>query len=219
MPPEAFLRARPWLVHMRTTGACMMRRVFLFAARTSINFGKDRLREVAALSRACGSQFSEETVAAMEKHFQENKVETVSKADATFNIKVYFHVISLNSTAAGGNIPDSQIADQIGVLNHDYASTGVTWTLAATDRTVNADWYNHADPDSTQQTQMKAALRKGGAGDLNVYATGRITADDQSLLGYSTFPVDYAGNPKDDGVVILGASLPGGSAAPYNLGR
>ena len=33
-----------------------------------------------------------------------------------------------------------------------------------------------------------------------------------------TFPQDYAGRPSNDGVVVLFSSLPGGSAAPYDLG-
>lgn len=123
-------------------------------------------------------------------------------------------------------------------MNNDYASVGISWVLAGTTRTVNADWFDNAGPDSSQQTDMKSALRQGGVNDLNVYsvefaslsrllARGGIDSSFSSftagsgkgLLGYSTFPFDYASNPKNDGVVFLFSSVPGGTTAPYNLGR
>ena len=61
---------------------------------------------------------------------------------------------------------------------------------------------------------MKSSLRQGDAGDLNMY----ISNPGGGLLGWATFPEWYAGDPLDDGVVVLGASLPGGGAAPYNEG-
>ena len=39
------------------------------------------------------------------------------------------------------------------------------------------------------------------------------------LLGYSAYPSSYSDYPIEDGVVMLFSSLPGGTAAPYNLGH
>jgi hypothetical protein len=125
-------------------------------------------------------------------------------------IPVYVHVITNGSA---GSVSDNQIAQQMSVLNAAYASTGWQFSLVSTDRTSNASWYT-ATPGSSAETQMKNALRQGSADDLNLYLNNM----GQGLLGWATFPSDYSRSPKMDGVVVLSASLPGGSAAPYNLG-
>jgi len=134
-------------------------------------------------------------------------------ATGSVTVNVYWHVINNGTGIANGDIPDSQIASQISVLNAAYASTPFRFTLAGTDRTTNAAWYTTTD-GTTAETQMKTALRKGTAQDLNVYSNNM----GGGLLGWSTFPSSYASSPKMDGVVILFSSLPGGSAAPYNEG-
>ncbi len=132
-------------------------------------------------------------------------------------IPVYFHVIT--SSTGQGAVSTTQINNQIAVLNAAYSgatggvNTPFRFQLVSIDTTINSSWYT-AGPGTTAQTQMKTALRRGGKGDLNIY----VNNIGGGLLGYATFPSSYAGNPKDDGVVCLNASLPGGTAAPYNLG-
>lgn len=128
-------------------------------------------------------------------------------------IPVYWHVINNGSALTNGNIPDSQITGQINVLNAAFSSTGWTFNLVSTDRTTNASWYT-ATNGTTAETQMKNALRQGTADDLNVYSNNM----GGGLLGWATFPSSYASKPKMDGVVVLFSSVPGGTAAPYNLG-
>lgn len=89
------------------------------------------------------------------------------------------------------------------MLNADYAETGVSFTFAGSDFTDNAAWFSGAGPDTSEQTEMKQALRTGGANTLNVYTVGFESGSGAGLLGYATFPVDYRSNPDDDGVVIL----------------
>jgi len=126
-------------------------------------------------------------------------------------INVYFHVIT--SLSGVGDVPDTQITNQLSVLNLAYAPTGWQFVRADVDRTGNDAWYTMT-PGSTAEAQAKAALHRGGAGDLNLY-TANIGG---GVLGWATFPWDYASNPSQDGVVVLYASLPGGTASPYNLG-
>jgi hypothetical protein len=135
----------------------------------------------------------------------------VTATSRVFN--VYVHVINNGTGIANGNVPDTQIAQQISILNAAYQGTGFSFALAGVDRTTNATWYT-MQPSTTAERDAKAALRRGGPGDLNLY-TANLGG---GLLGWATFPANYARAPSDDGVVVLFSSLPGGTAAPYNEG-
>ena len=140
-----------------------------------------------------------------------------ARATGPVRIPVYVHVIQESATV--GVVPVQRIVNQIDVLNDSFdggavggANAGVVFQLIDTDVTINPSWtpMEYGDPE---ETQMKTALREGGARALNFYIL-----DLSTLLGWATFPDEYAGNPQMDGVIVLNESLPGGSAVPYDLG-
>lgn len=92
-------------------------------------------------------------------------------------------------------------------MNEHFSGTGFSFSLVETTRTNNANWFRNANYGTPEQTDMKETLYSGDVQTLNVYSVG--FAD--GTLGYATFPSSYSGNPKDDGVVILYSSVPGGS--------
>lgn len=132
-------------------------------------------------------------------------------------IMVYFHVIT--NTLGDGLVTMRQINDQLAVLNAAYSgatlgfNTPFRFVSAGSRVTANDTWFT-AGPGTAAESAMKTALREGSADDLNVYTSN----PGGGLLGWATFPSSYASKPKDDGVVCLYSSLPGGSAIPYNLG-
>lgn len=139
------------------------------------------------------------------------------RAPGSVTIPVYFHVI--RDSSGNGDVSDSRLDAQINVLNASFSGqTGGTNTpfrfvKVETTRTNNTSWY-FASFGSFEERQMKTALRRGGPYSLNFYTNN----PSDGLLGWATFPWDYSFDPTMDGVVCLNGSLPGGSAAPYNLG-
>ena len=150
----------------------------------------------------------------------EGAVPTVPKRFAA-TVPVYVHVINKGATLADGNVPDSQIQQQITVLNQTFngmrggADTNFNFVLKGVDRTTNEAWFNMA-PNTSQERAAKRALHKGGPDALNIY-----TAEGGGFLGWAYFPKDVAGsNGRQyiDGIVIAYGSMPGGDIPNYNLG-
>jgi len=168
----------------------------------------------------------ESTVAALERRTAERAAalgigaRALAAAPASLQILVHWHVILRDNGT--GNVTNARIQRQLDVLNAGFAGTTSSraaatpfrFATASIDRTRNSDWYSWSNPsvDRSDDTQAKTALGVNPRTELNVY----IAALEDDLLGYATFPGN--GPPGLQGVVLLNGSLPGGNAAPYNLG-
>ena len=166
---------------------------------------------------SCGTRHDPAEIAAAENDFNarrtDPKYRNSTESITGGVINVYFHVINQGTGRRNGDISNRTIQAQMRVLNEAFAPGGWSLNLVAVDRTTNAKWYNGCHLYSVE-TEMKNALHRGGATDLNIYTCN--LGDD--LLGYATFPVYYNGAPERDGVVVHTESLPGGSIREYNEG-
>lgn len=162
----------------------------------------------------CGS-FDDESIAAVRapgKYLQRS-------LESETEIPVAFHVIYKEKRLSGrktriGDVPESQLAAQIDVLNEAFAGTGFTFRLASVDR-KNSSKYFAMTPGSRAEQDAKKALAIDPARTLNIYTAG----PGQNLLGWAYYPWAAAENSFWHGVVLLYSTLPGGAAAPYDLGH
>jgi pregnancy-associated plasma protein-A len=167
--------------------------------------------QVAAIERATKAALKEKASAAA-RHGE--RLSAARLANGSVTVPVYFHVVRAGAAASQGNVSTAQVTNQLGVLKAAYAGTPFTFALTSTDYTTNSTWFSRLRQGSKNEVAMKTALRKGGKNALNIYTASLANG----LLGWATFPSSYTSNPAYDGVVIEYSSLPGGSAAPYNLG-
>ncbi len=156
----------------------------------------DKVPIFAHSQRACGTDHNPIKIAAMENDFENKLVQretdkangnkgkpgstptptpTPGTGGGGSEITVYFHVITQGSGYSDGNIDQGGIDSQIQVLNNAYSNnnTGYSFKLAATngvDYTNNPTWFNGCYGSSSIESQMKTALRKGTADDLNIYS-------------------------------------------------
>jgi hypothetical protein len=203
-------------------GAFALALVFLafqYTANAEFSNQEKQIKEplIVKGERFCGTDHNPVKVAQMERDFLNRRQLAARSGEPAANvtggtINVYFHVINKGTGIANGDITTTMINNQMSVLNNAYASKGWSFNLVSTNRTTNTTWYNGCYGSS--ESAMKNALHQGTADDLNIYTCN----PSGGILGYATFPSSYNSAPKIDGVVILFSSLPGGSAAPYNLG-
>ena len=183
---------------VRSTGRCLNRQGAV--ARSTGHRTRDEVRTTGAdkLTGWLSRHPSAETAA-----------EAQLAATTTVTIPVVFHVIRMDTTVAGGNVPNRWITNQIGVLNASYgggtggADTGFQFSLQSITRTTNASWFKLT---AGKEKKMKTALKVGGPETLNIYSADL----GKSLLGWSYFAQDAAKDGVLDGVVIHFDTLPGG---------
>jgi len=172
----------------------------------------------AGRSRACGVHITDTRVKNSERRFRSHRLAPVPE-NSTTTVDIYFHVVYANDTIEGGFVADERIHDQVDVMNRDYNATGVRWNLKGISRVENKEWFHNIAPDSKEEEYMKRLYRKGNKTDLNVFTLGFENKDAEGLLGIATFPMDYAGAPQLDGVMLLHSTLPGSKSRQFSLGR
>jgi cysteine-rich repeat protein len=170
------------------------------------------------LRRCAVPDLDEATATRVENKLQRELPVEPDRQSGSIRIGVHFHVIT---DGTGGVVTQEQAQAQLDEMNDAYgggqtkgaSNTAYRFTLASYEVVTNAAWYT-VGYGTPEETGMKTSLRKGGPSELNFYTASL----GDGLLGWATFPWDYASAPLMDGVVILYSSLPGGDAAPYNLG-
>ena len=152
------------------------------------------------------------------------KVDAVLKATATAGdaapaadkrrIGVYVHVIHKKN--GKGDVSETDVEEQIAVLNAAFRNRGFRFVLKEISRTARNKWFKKCSQFKVEDKIKRALARNPELDDtaLDVYL-----CDTDDFLGYAWFPWDWPKEHFRHGVVALYSTLPNGSAVPYHLGN
>lgn len=162
----------------------------------------------------CATEASPEILAAAAEIAAQESSGSIVSVAATIEVDLYFHVVASSTSVADGYITDTQLSNQLSVMNSAFAPQSIHFNLRGTDRTINANWASDGN-----ELAMKRALRKGTYSALNIYFLKSVGG----AFGYCYFPTGGASPGSNtfyqDGCSVLSSTVPGGSSTNYNLGQ
>lgn len=156
---------------------------------------------VNAQTQICGSSTPSNTIIA----------NSLFKRAGDISVPVVFHIIL--STSSVGDVTDTQLEQQINVLNQFLSDSDYQFYLAGYTKTRNDSWRNLVKY-SANEINMKNALSIDPTHVLNVYITSTI-----DYLGWTRFPDEYIESSPQHGVIVRTDCLPSGGYTNYDLGR
>lgn len=146
-----------------------------------------------------------------------HKASIHARQTTMINAPAVFHIVT--DEASEGTITQDMADQQIAAMNTIYNNYNVNFTLINTTFTANDAW---SVGESSDDTDMKTALRQGNYSTLNIYFQTNLTG---GMLGTCELPSDIGSAPVDpstyvtDGCNVNANTMPGGTEVGYNMGK
>ncbi|KFH48246.1 Extracellular metalloprotease-like protein [Hapsidospora chrysogenum ATCC 11550] len=139
----------------------------------------------------------------------------VRGAGCDISVDTFVHVIGASDRVEDGYITDETVHGQMDLLNESYEPHGFSFKLMEITRTINESW---ASPGGTPvknstEHELRAALRRGGYQDLNLFFVPGLTPNGKCEL---PLPDPTSQNITDDGC-IMRPMTPGAARPEYGL--
>lgn len=131
-------------------------------------------------------------------------------------IPIAFHVVYGRDPQGNivGNIPDSMMVNQVGVLNQEFADTGFSFFLLSISRLEEQDWHGRLDDSYREPGGAGEHLNVAPSSVMNVYV-GNGTGGLTTIPGVDTPGIVGTGK---DGVFVNWQAFPGSAFPTQNSG-